>query len=104
MPQRILIQSIPNQQFTLQLDNNFYSISLKYTAGVMSASIFRNNVLIASNARTVAGVPIIGYYYLEDGNFVISTVKGDLPDYTKFGITQFLIYFSQTELNILRGL
>jgi hypothetical protein len=94
----IELAPIPNQSFSIRLDDSQYDIAIRETNGCMSASITRDNIEIVSNTRIVAGFPIIPYRYLENGNFVITTLNEELPYYTEFGNTQFLIYASQVEL------
>lgn len=101
--QTIGIQAIPNQSFSVRLDNQLYDFSIKSTSGVMSVTIARNGETILSNSRCVAGVPLIPYQYLENGNFIILTSNGDYPDYTQFGITQTLVYASEEELETIRA-
>lgn len=100
---QIPLATVPNQQFSLNLDNNAWDITIQETNGVMSATILRNNVLIQSGIRIVAGLGLLPFPYEEDGNFVIITLNDDLPNYLQFEITQFLIYASQDELNALRA-
>lgn len=99
----IALATIPNQSFSLRLADNLYDITIKETNGCMSATIVRNNIVILSNTRIVAEFPIIPYLYMESGNFVITTLNGDLPDWTKFGISQTLIYISELELGTIRA-
>jgi hypothetical protein len=105
----IPLQAIPGQSLSIQLDGNNYDIRLHscnntpQTPGtaIMTVSIARNGISIVDNVRPVAGFPIIGYPYLENGNFVIISNNDDYPDYTQFGITQFLIFASQAELEAI---
>lgn len=97
------IASTPNQSFSVRLENNFYDITLKETNGVMSCSMVRDNVTLFDGVRLVAGSPIIPFAYLETGNFILSTNNDDMPDYTKFGVTQFLVYFTAAEVEAIRG-
>lgn len=99
----IPLQAIPNQTFSILLDNIQYDFRIEVTNNVMSFDIVRNNVPIVTGQRAVAGYPIIPYRYLENGNFVVLTMNGDYPDYTQFGITQSLIYASLIELEALRA-
>jgi hypothetical protein len=69
----------------------------------MCATLVRNNITLLSNVRLVAQFPIIPYFYMESGNFIISTLDDDLPDWTKFGISQTLIYASEPELGSIRA-
>lgn len=99
----VAIDSVPNQQFTIRLDNNRYSISIKSTDNVMAVTIVRNDSVIVSGQRAVAGGPIIPYLYQEDGNLIFLTENDDLPDYTKFNSSQSLIYMTIDELVAIRG-
>lgn len=101
--QTIPIQAIPNQEFTVILDNNEWSFIVKYS-GIMSVTLTLNGSLIMSSMRVVANEKIIPYEYLEreSGNFMFSTANYELPDYTKFGVTQSLIYINAAEMAAIR--
>lgn len=99
----IPIEAIPNQSFTITLDGHFYNITIKESAGVMSCSIIRDNIAIQDNARISAGYLLIPYKYQENGNFFILTENDDYPYYDQFGITQYLIYITQAELDVLQS-
>lgn len=99
---QIDIAAVPNQRFTSRLGDSFFEIELKATAGVMSATVTVNGAIVVQNARVVAGEPIVPYRYLETGNFVITTLNEELPDWQKFGVSQFLVYASADELASLR--
>lgn len=97
------LQSIPNQEFTIVLDNNTYDIVVRYTNGATSVTITCNGTLIIENMQTVAGALIIPYQYLENsGNFIFVTSNQELPLYSEFGITQFLYYLNASDLATLR--
>lgn len=100
--QQIPLQAIPNQKFNLLIDGNQWVIELKTTNGCTSASITLNGVVVVENARAAAAAKIIPAKYQENGNFVFVTQNSELPDYTQFGVTQRLIYFSAAELTLLR--
>lgn len=99
----IPLEAIPNQSFSIALDNRIYDFTIKSTNGVMSVSLTRDNVEIIANIRAIADFPLIPFKYLEDGNFIIQTQNGDLPEYSQFGITQRLLYFSAAELGDIRA-
>jgi hypothetical protein len=94
----IAIAALPNQSLTIQLDERVYVIALKETNGVMAASITRDNVAIVTNVRVTAGTPLLPYIYQEAGNFVLLTNGDDLPYWDQFGVTQFLLYVTPSEL------
>lgn len=97
------LASIPDQAFSVTLNSVNYGIRLFLSANVMCCDLSINGVPVLTTMRLVAGAPIIPYRYLENGNFIITTLNDDLPDYTQFGLTQFLIYFTQAELEEIRG-
>lgn len=99
----IPLLAVPNQSLSIRLDNQFYTIRIVYTEGVMSVSIKRGNINVISNQRAVAGFPIIPYTYLENGNFAILTKNGDYPNYNQFGTTQTFVFATQAELEAIRA-
>lgn len=99
----VTLDSIPNQSFSIRLDNKLYNITIKQSNDIMIATIIRDGILLLSGIRIVAGTPLIPYQYLESGNFMLLTTNGDLPDYTQFQITQFLVYASRVELEVIRA-
>ena len=98
MVMQVPISAVPNQSFSITLDNNLFVIGIVYTNGVMSVSISINGVDTIDNIRAVAGSPIIPSQYLENGNFMFLTQNFQLPIYTQFNVTQSLIYLSAAEL------
>lgn len=99
----IPLTAIPNQSFTVRLGQSLYTFTIKETAGVMSASIARDDVEILSYTRMTAGAPLIPYEYLAEGNFFILTEDAALPDYTQFGTTQTLVYLTADEIEAARA-
>lgn len=99
----IPLQPIPNQSLTVRLDDHLYNLTFKTINGAMAVDIARDNVLIESGARIVAGTPLLPYRYQESGNFLILTLNDDIPYYDQFGVTQKLIYTSQVDIGAARG-
>ena len=110
----IPLQAIPNQSFSIRLGDSFYDINLRmcgassrvepfYRYPIMVMDIIRDNAPVVTGQRCVAGFPVIPYRYLESGNFVFVTDDDNLPDFTQFNITQFLIYVSASELATIRA-
>lgn len=103
---QIPIVNVPNQSLTIQLDGNLYDIAihatqdnLDLTTGIMAVDITINNNLIINGVRAVSGFPLIPYEYLiVDGNITFVTQDDEYPDWRQFGITQYLIYASNDEL------
>lgn len=99
----VSIQAIPNQTLTIVLNQIRWDMTIKSTNGTVSVSITKDGVLLIENARATAGMRIIPAKYQEDGNFAIITTNNEIPDYTKFGITQSLVYVTQDELDVIRA-
>jgi len=99
--ENIQLQAIPNQSLTTLLDGDIYNISIHETSGTMSISISRNNLNLISGFRLVSGSLTIPYDYLQKGNFSLITDNNEYPYYTLFGITQFLIFASKSEIEAI---
>lgn len=107
----IPLQAIPSQELSIQLDGNNYDIRLHscnntpLTLGtaIMTATIAMNGNLLIENVRCVPNYVLLPYQYLATGNFLIITNNDDYPDYKQFGITQYLIYASQAELEAIEN-
>jgi hypothetical protein len=96
----IQLAKLANQSLSINLDNNFYDINVKEANGVMAVDIIRNGQMIVQGNRATG--LLIPYEYLEDGNFAFITNEYEYPHYTQFNDTQFLIYFTQSEINEFR--
>lgn len=100
--QVIPLQALPSQSFSIPLDNNQWDIEILFTNGTISVSFTLNNEVVIQNTRAVGGMRIIPAKYEEAGNFAILTQNFEVPDYTKFGTSQQLIYISADELALVR--
>lgn len=105
---RIPITNIANQSFTIVLDGNNYNISINSCANngtlgtdIMAVDIIRNNTAIVLGQRAVPGYPLIPYQYLQNGNLTFITRNDNYPNWRLFGVNQFLIYASITELEAI---
>jgi len=97
------IQAIPNQSLSIVLNEVRWDLQIRTTNGSVSFDIEKNGEVIIEGARAVAGMRIIPAQYQEDGNFAMITNNGELPDYTKFGVSQSLVFVSAAELEVLRA-
>ena len=97
------IAAVANQTFFVQLDELPYSIELHAADDAVAATITRDDVVLITGARITPGMPLLPYRYQESGNFLLITNEGDLPDFTQFGVTQFLVYLTAAELATFRG-
>ena len=99
---QIPLLATPNQSLDIVLDDNYWVISFTSCNGVITASFSLNGTDILDNIPCVAALPLIPYQYLESGNFFFVTQNQQIPDYTQFGVTQYLIYINATELATYR--
>lgn len=99
----IPLSAIPNQTFSIQLDNIFYDLAIYAANRIMAMDLNRGGTQILTGERLVPGYPVIPYRYLESGNFVFITNNEEYPDYRQFGINQILVYASAAELSSLRA-
>jgi len=105
----IPLQTVPNQELSIQLDNNNYvvrihssnNIPLSIGTAIMTFTIIMNGEVLIENIRAVPYYPIIPFQYLSNSNFFIITNNDDYPDYNQFAISQFLIYASAAELEAI---
>jgi hypothetical protein len=99
MTQLVTLQPVANQQLSATFGDDRYQMTLKETNGVMAVTLIRNDETLYTNLRTVAGTPLIPYRYQQRGNLIFETQDEEIPYYNQFGITQFLIYASASEIS-----
>ncbi|AWM79275.1 hypothetical protein DKL61_02270 [Gammaproteobacteria bacterium ESL0073] len=100
---KVELISYPNQQFSIDVDNNRYDLSIKDCDGFMVIDIVCNNQIIVKGQRLLPGIPLIPYLYREQGNFLLVTEKEELADWQKFNISQFLYFIANSELAEIRS-
>jgi len=98
----ISIKSIPNQKVSVTINDIDFEIALKST-GVVIADITMDNVVILQGVKCLPNMPIIPYRYLENGNFFFVTENEEYPDYTKFNVSQSLVYLTPSEMEAYRA-
>jgi len=101
MPVRIPLQAVPNQSFSVLLDNQQYEIAFREIGNsAMAVSMSLNGVVLMSNARFCADDPLIAHPYLEGdgGNFFFVSDDKQIPYYTFFDVTQKLYYLAAAEM------
>lgn len=105
MPQNIELQQIPNQSFSIVLNERRYDFRLIQSTEVMVVDISRDGLPVVMGMRCLPDTPLMPYQYLEDnsGNFIFTTENDAFPVYTDIGITCFLLYFSAAEMEAARA-
>ena len=100
---QIPIQVVASQSFSTILDGNTWDFILKTVEDSTVVSLTLNGSDILDSARAVAGSFIIPSQYEEDGNFFFTTQDFELPFYTRFNVSQSLLYVSTPELAAFRA-
>lgn len=98
MPQSISIQSIKNQTLSVRLNENQHVIKLYDIGDGVAMDLTISDVSIFTGFRVLSGAPIAPYQYLIPGAFILFTEDESVVDYTKFGDTQRLVYFTAEEV------
>lgn len=99
----IPIIAVPNQTFSVQLEDSIYQITLRFVINFIIADIIRDTETVITGIRVMPNAKIIPFRYLEKGNFFLLTANRNYPDYNQFGITQFLVYATEDELEAARS-
>lgn len=100
MSQIVPLAAIPNQELSIQLENDRYDINVKSSKTSIFLTLAKNEVVILNNVRAVGGTPIIPYEYLteDSGNFIFTTPNEEIPYYPNFGVSQYLVYLTAAEI------
>lgn len=100
MSKIIELQAVATQTLEATISAQRYSLRIVEIGGNMAMDILLNDVSIVRGVRLVANNLVLLYPYLRGagGDFMISTQDDEIPYYTKFGLTQFLIYLPPDEL------
>lgn len=97
------LAAVPNQALSVQLDDRAYTVGIHAANGAYAATVTRDGEAVVTGQRITPGTPLLPYRYQESGNFLLTVENDALPDYTQFGVTQFLVYLTADELAAYRG-
>ncbi|MCO8160982.1 hypothetical protein NRB16_24445 [Pseudomonas sp. LJDD11] len=96
----IPLSRVPNQEFTVTLLQNRWTLRVRVGIGMMMADIYLNDAPLLLGQRLVAGTPLIPYRHLQDhGNFWLLTEADQSPWWERFGVDQLLVYAAAGELD-----
>lgn len=99
------LKPIPNQQFKVTIGDFEYGFRFTFCREFISYDLSINGEKILDGFRIVFGQLLITYPRLErDGNFILDIPEGSQPDYTQFGVSQFLRYLNQSETDQFRAI
>lgn len=100
----IPINSIPNQTLNIVLNNQNCTINLLTRNNEVFMDLFLNNINIIYG-RKLSLTPVLPYDYMQSkfiGNFILLNNDLDVeinPNYTLFGISQSLFYYTTSDIN-----
>lgn len=93
------IEPLPNQELSINVDGNRWTLRIKIAITSMFADIFLNDEPVVLGQRIAIGTPVIPYEYLATaGNFIFLADNGERADWRKFNVSQQLLYVSPGEL------
>ena len=105
MQYEIEIQNIPNQTFSVTLNDLDMEITLKLAGGIdnqiMLFSLQVEGSYLCPAVPVFANQGILPYEYMISeigGNFMFVTNNGEYPNYKNFGNMQSLMFITQDEL------
>lgn len=96
----IPLSRIPNQEFTVTLLQNRWTLRLCVAGSMMMADVYLNDTPLLLGQRLVAGTPLMPYRHLQGhGNFWILTENDEAPWWERFGAGQSLVFIGPGELD-----
>ena len=96
--QAISIDAIPSQKFTITLGGNNYEIKIYSIDEHMSYDLSIDNNIIVSGFKMVNDIPLLAYPHQEiNGNILLVLPETEIPDYKRFGLSQFLYFLDEAE-------
>jgi len=99
MSSLINLQNLPRQELSFNFGDFFFDLAVIFAANLTLISISADGTQIISGQVAPPNTLLIPYPYLWGvyGNFAFSCPSGLYPNYTLFGQTQFLSYFTVAE-------
>ena len=95
----IELDRIPNQTFTIMLDNVNYRVALRSISGLTYISVWANGDLLFYNQLCTPNAYVNPFNYVsKNGKFYFKSLTGDYPYYTNFGVTQNLYFLTKEEV------
>jgi hypothetical protein len=99
----IELAAVPNQQISIVLDAQSYTIAVRDIGTGLAISITRDGLPVVTGARICPGSFILPYKYQEAGNFALLVNDEALPDWQQLGVSQSLVYLTAAEMTELRA-
>ena len=95
----IELSQIPNQTFTIMLDNVNYKIALRTIQDMTYMSVWANGEILFYNQLCVPNAFVNPYNYVsQGGKFYFRCLDSEYPTYKEFGETQNLYFYTAEEI------
>lgn len=95
------VVSAPNQAFVVTIDGSRYFLRIYDFGTSMAIDLAIDGKEVLSGFRALANEPLIPYRHMQKGNFLFSTLQAALPDWRVFSVSQFLVYVSNKEADLI---
>lgn len=101
----IALKPMANQELSIALEGARYILRVIEITNGMAITITRDDEVLIENQRLLPNVPIMEERHLQGfgGNFMLTTQDEEIPYYTSFDVTQFLVYITAEELAAVDG-
>lgn len=97
--QIIPLSNIPNQTFTVILNDKLYRLALRTIQDLTFASVWINDQVIFYNQLCTPNNYINPYNYLSDGGkFYFRCIDNNYPNYLNFNGSQQLLFLTPAEV------
>ena len=99
---RLELIAVPNQQFTVNLDNRVWDITIKENGGNLMATISVNGERLISSGIVLNGQFVIPFPRLSlYGNLFFTAPNNMAPNWRDLGKTQHMYYMTLEEMEAL---
>lgn len=95
------IAAVPNQAFVSTINGSRYSLRVYDLGASMAVDLDIDGRGILSGCRALANEPVIPYRHMQNGNFLFLTLENTIPDWKLFSSSQFLIFISNEERDLI---
>jgi hypothetical protein len=96
---KVDLRKVPNQELTFIVNNEVFRIQLRTIQDLTFATIFLNEKpLLYSQLCTPNNYINLYNYISASGKFFFKCIDEEYPNYTKFGETQELLFYTEDEL------
>lgn len=95
------LENTPNQKFSILIEGEVYYFQIREGKGSMLISVDRGDTPLIQGKRLIINAPVLEYPHLQNalgGDFYLYSLTDELANWKKFGVTQFFLYSTESEL------